>query len=119
MRRLILLAILAGPILGTTLAAVAEEPILLRIRSNPDLPADVGGGSEMTISPEDPDRRAFLARQAFLAREAVWERSRVRAEIAIASICTGCLKALQTPAFRDEIGAASASPSPLQLTPVP
>lgn len=118
MRRLILLALLSGPILGISHPAMSEEPIFLRIRSNPALPAEVGGSSDAR-SPEDPDRRAFLARQAFLAREAVWERSRIRAEIAIASICTGCLKALQSPASGAAIEAMSSSPSGMQVTPVP
>ena len=118
MRRLLLLASLLCPMLGISLPAAAQEAIYLRIRSNPDLPAEAGG-SETTISPEDPDRRAFLARQAFLAREAVWERSRMRAEIAIASICTGCLKALQAPIPRDQVEAMSAAPSRMQVTPVP
>ncbi|WP_375409324.1 hypothetical protein [uncultured Methylobacterium sp.] len=116
MRRLILLAILAGPILDNPRPAIAQEPIFLRIRSNPDLPAEVGGGRE-TMTPEDPDRRAFLSRQAFLAREAVWERSRVRAEIAIASICTGCLKALRSPASGGEVEIPP--PSHMQANPIP
>lgn len=118
MRCLLLLASLFCPMLGISLPAAAQEAIYVRIRSNPDLPAEAGG-SENSISPEDPDRRAFLARQAFLAREAVWERSRMRAEIAIASICTGCLKALRAPSVRDEVEAVSAAPSQMQVTPIP
>lgn len=78
MRRLALLLILA-----THQTALAEEPLLLRIRPNHN-EDEFGRGS--AASPE------AIARQAWLAREAVWERSRRNAEIAIASICTGCLK---------------------------
>lgn len=80
MRALILLLVIAG-----APSAQAEEPLLLRIRPADSPPADIGSGNA-TVSPEE------AARQAFATREAVWERSRVRAAIAIASICRGCLK---------------------------
>lgn len=72
--------------LGAVLAALlcsgppasAQEPLFLRIRPQSAAPRDVGAGRS------DAEVAA--------AREAVWERSAARARIAIASVCTGCLK---------------------------
>lgn len=61
--------------------ASAQEPLFLRIRPSDAAPRAIGsGGSD-----------AEIARAARAAREAVWERSTVRANLAIASVCTGCL----------------------------
>ena len=72
--------------LGAVLAALfvsgppasAQEPLFLRIRPQDSTPRDVGAGPSVAA--------------ARAAREAVWERSAARARIAIASICTGCLR---------------------------
>lgn len=95
MRALILLLVLAG-----APSAWAEEPLLLRIRPANSQPAEIGSG-HATVSPDE------AARLAFAAREAVWERSRVRAAIAIASICRGCLKGPAPPATAIEPRAES------------
>ncbi|GEP04748.1 hypothetical protein [Methylobacterium oxalidis] len=64
----------------------AAPPLFLRIRPQ-GAPLDIGaaGGSA-------PLTEAEIARRALAAREAVWERATARARIAIASVCTGCLK---------------------------
>ena len=79
--RSLLLAAIAG-LLAVPAPACAEEPLFLRIRPN---------GSD---SPGSPDRASdeALAARARAMREAVWTRSDTRARIAIASVCTGCLK---------------------------
>lgn len=62
-------------------AVLAQEPLFLRIRPSDAPPREIGsGGSD-----------AEIARAARAAREAVWERSTMRANLAIASVCTGCL----------------------------
>ncbi|GJE45158.1 hypothetical protein [Methylobacterium soli] len=66
----------------------AERPLFLRIR--PQMPASLGGGGSAALSGDLAD--AEIARQARAAREAVWERAAARARIAIASVCTGCLR---------------------------
>ncbi|WP_191970038.1 hypothetical protein [Methylobacterium planeticum] len=63
-----------------------EAPLFLRIRPQPS--AALGSGGTLPDGPSD----AETARQARAAREAVWERAAVRARIAIASVCTGCLQ---------------------------
>lgn len=82
--RSLILALLAG--LALPIEPVrAQEPLFLRIRP-PDAAPPAGVGSEPVV-PDDE-----IARRARAAREAVWERSTRRAQIAIASVCTGCLK---------------------------
>jgi hypothetical protein len=66
----------------------AEQPLFLRIR--PQASASLGSGGSAAYSGALTD--AEIARQARAAREAVWERAAARARIAIASVCTGCLK---------------------------
>lgn len=62
------------------LPAAAQEPLFLRIRPSDAPPPAIGsGGADAEIA------------AARAAREAVWERSTIRANIAIASVCTGCL----------------------------
>lgn len=81
MRRLILALALVLPLADRD-AAVAEEPLLLRIRP---APADAVGDGGAETTAEDVGRRARMA------SEAIWERSTTRARIAIASVCTGCM----------------------------
>lgn len=97
MRRLALLLLLAGH-----QPAFAEEPLFLRIRPNPMADGIGAGGA---ASPDE------VARRAWLAREAVWERSRRNAELAIASVCTGCLSPLRPP---PTIADADPRPRPAQ-----
>ena len=66
----------------------AEQPLFLRIR--PQASASLGSGGSAAYSGALTD--AEIARQARAAREAVWERAAARARIAIASVCTGCLR---------------------------
>ena len=81
------LALLCAPlVLGAT--AATGEPLFLHIRPNDAPPADTVGPAGRTSDGEAAAARA--------AREAVWERSDRRARIAIASVCTGCLKPLPT-----------------------
>ncbi|GEP10737.1 hypothetical protein [Methylobacterium gnaphalii] len=79
--RSLLSAILAGSTLMAS-PAFAEEPLFLRIRPNDD---------------------EAVAARARALREAVWARSDRRARIAIASVCTGCMKPL-APARSDGAG---------------
>jgi hypothetical protein len=72
---MLVLAGLAGSSLFAPLAH-AQEPLFLRIRPNND------------------DGAAARARAL---REEVWARSDRRARIAIASVCTGCMKPLPPP----------------------
>ncbi|MCJ2008182.1 hypothetical protein MKK55_04220 [Methylobacterium sp. J-059] len=77
------LPLMIGPLAIGPLAigpASAQEPLFLRIRPSDAPPPAIGSGG---VDPEIAAARA--------AREAVWERSTVRANIAIASVCTGCL----------------------------
>lgn len=75
--------ILASATLLLTLPpALAEEPLFLRIRPQGSPPGAIGSGG--------PSSDEIAAARA--AREAVWERSTQRANRAIASVCTGCLK---------------------------
>ncbi|MEA1832721.1 hypothetical protein U8607_11570 [Methylobacterium durans] len=78
---------LADPAGESAFPVVADgpaQPLLLRIRPQ-GAPPEIGAGGGAL-----PDAEA--ARRALAAREAVWERASVRARIAIASVCTGCLK---------------------------
>ncbi|TXN54329.1 hypothetical protein FV230_29015, partial [Methylobacterium sp. WL6] len=79
---LVSLPLMIGPLAIGPLAigpASAQEPLFLRIRPSDAPPPAIGSGG---VDPEIAAARA--------AREAVWERSTVRANIAIASVCTGC-----------------------------
>lgn len=77
-------------------SARADEPLLLRIRPNDD---------------------AAVAARARALREAVWARSDRRARIAIASVCTGCLKPLPPPPGGDVATTGSiAEPFPALAT---
>ena len=82
---LALLVALPAPCIVLPGACLAQEPLLLRIRPNDAPPREAGAGG----APSD----AEVAAQARAAREAVWERADRRARQAIASVCTGCLKA--------------------------
>ena len=84
----------------------AEQPLFLRIR--PQASASLGSGGSAAYSGALTD--AEIARQARAAREAVWERAAARARIAIASVCTGCLK--PEPAGSVSAGSVSASSGP-------
>ena len=64
--------------------AGAQEPLFLRIRPAGEAPADLG-----SAGPSDEE----IARAARARSEAVWQRAEERSRIAIASVCTGCLKA--------------------------
>ncbi|WP_170249030.1 hypothetical protein [Methylobacterium haplocladii] len=75
MRKLVL-AVLAGSCLIAGPARADDEPLFLRIRPNDDV---------------------AVAARARALREEVWARSDRRARIAIASVCTGCLKPLAAP----------------------
>ena len=94
MRRL-LVASLAGSLCGMPLAfsAAAEEALFLRIRPL-SAPIDDEGSAGSSFDREE-------ARQALARREEVWNRAERRARIAIASVCSGCLKA---PASRPPMG---------------
>ncbi|WP_233382100.1 hypothetical protein [Methylobacterium sp. C25] len=70
--RSLLPVLLAGAVLAASPAS-AEEPLFLRIRPNDD---------------------AAVAARARALRASVWARSDRRARIAIASVCTGCMKPL-------------------------
>lgn len=84
--RSLLFLVLAGASLIVPPAS-AEEPLFLRIR------------------PSDDD--AAVAARARALREAVWARSDRRARIAIASVCTGCLKPLPSAPPGDRDGATA------------
>ncbi len=82
------LALLCAPlVLGAT--AAAGEPLFLHLRPNDPPPPDAIGPPGRASEAEVAAARA--------AREAVWERSDRRARIAIASVCTGCMKPLPAP----------------------
>ena len=71
-------AVASLPLAGAP--AAAQEPLFLRIRPQDAPPPAIGTGRA--------DAEVAAARAA---REAVWQRSTERANIAIASVCTGCL----------------------------
>lgn len=77
--RSLLAGLAAGCVASASPSASAQEPLFLRIRpSDAPLPEMDGSGRSEAAS-------------ARAVREAVWERSAVRARLAIASVCTGCL----------------------------
>ncbi|WP_375454217.1 hypothetical protein [uncultured Methylobacterium sp.] len=81
--RSLLLGLAAGCVASASPSASAQEPLFLRIR-----PAGAPLGA---LVPEIGGSGRSEAEIARAAREAVWERSAVRARLAIASVCTGCL----------------------------
>ena len=81
------------------------EPLLLHIRPNDASAADAAKTGGRTGDVELAAARA--------AREAVWERSDRRARIAIASVCTDCMKAPPAEA------AMPNAPTPAAATAVP
>lgn len=87
----------------------AQEPLFLRIRPSDAAPPALGsGGADAEIA------------AARAAREAVWERSTIRANIAIASVCTGCLGRPPAPTpLRPERPRASPRPESAQVALAP
>lgn len=96
----------AVPSAGAQEALDAREPapLLLRIRPPGEAPRNLGAGSGPMTDEE--------VRQARARNEAVWARADQRARIAIASVCTGCLAPVRSPAARP-------SPTPVEATPAP
>ncbi|WP_132256471.1 hypothetical protein [Methylobacterium segetis] len=83
----------------------SAQPLFLRIRpQGAPLETGAAGGAA-------PLSEAETARRALAAREAVWERATIRARIAIASVCTGCL--------RPEAAPAAPAPEPVRAAPEP
>ena len=99
---------LAGlPLAGAP--ASAQEPLFLRIRPSDAPPPAIGtGGADAAVA------------AARASREAVWERSTVRANIAIASVCTGCLgRPPAPPPLRPERPRPAAPPEGARTASVP
>jgi hypothetical protein len=115
MRRSILACFIASAsgAMGVTFAlpAHAQEPLLLRIKPLGEAPQDLGAGSGPTWEDE--------ARQARARNEAVWARAERRANIAIASVCTGCLVPTKPHAEHPAAIATGSTAPALPATPVP
>lgn len=101
------LAFASFPLAGAP--ASAQEPLFLRIRPADAPPPAIGsGGADAAVA------------TARAAREAVWERSTVRANIAIASVCTGCLGRPPAPTpLRPERPRPAAPPEGARTAPAP
>lgn len=85
--RSLLLGLTAGCVASASPSASAQEPLFLRIR-----PVGASLGASLGVPlPEIGGSGRSEAEIARSAREAVWARSAVRARLAIASVCTGCL----------------------------